>query len=230
MSKRIAIVSATTKEVQPLVDYFKSEGAEQTFQSFRLHGISYDIIYGGIGILYTTYTLMDYVSRHHPDCWIQMGIGGAFDPSLNIGDVFQIKSEVLVEFGAEDRNGRIMDPFELGWQDPNHFPFEDRKLVCPYVNDKISLQKATGMTSFHAHGFPPHIEQLRESINGQIENMEGFAFFYVSILKKIPFLSIRSISNRVEMRDPQKWNFSLSINNVNDAVIDIIKKQSWPLL
>ncbi|MEO6132541.1 MAG: hypothetical protein ABIQ02_11880 [Saprospiraceae bacterium] len=229
MSRRIAIVCATSKEIQPLLELLKAEGEEQTFQSYKLHGTTYDIIYSGIGIMYTSYALMDYVSQHYPDAWIQMGIGGAFDPSLQIGDVFQIQSEVLVEFGAEDRNGRIMDPFELEWQDRNHFPFTDGKLICPYINDKISLPTATGMTSIHSHGFPPHIEQLHESINGQIENMEGAAFFYISLLKKIPFLSIRSISNVVEERETKKWNFELSIHNLNKSMMEIIKNDAIPI-
>ena len=230
MSRRIAIVAATTKEIQPLLEYLKAEASEHEFQTYKIHSVTYDVIYTGIGILQTSFALMDYLSHHHPESWIQVGIGGAFDPSLKIGDVYQIESEVLVEFGAEDRNGRIMDPFELGWNDPDAFPYTDGKLVCPYVNDKIPLPVATGMTSLHSHGFPPHIEQLRESINGQIENMEGVAFFYISVIKKIPFLSLRSISNYVEARDTTKWNFETSIKNLNEAIITLIKNEKTQLI
>ncbi|MGB4847293.1 MAG: hypothetical protein WBP41_05205 [Saprospiraceae bacterium] len=228
MSRHIAIVSATTKEIQPFLDYLKVEASQHEFQTYKLHSLTIDIIYSGIGILQTAYTLMDYLSHRHPDAWIQAGIGGAFDPSLKIADVYQIESEVLVEFGAEDGDGRIMDPFELGWNDPNGFPYNDGKLICPYINDKFEIPIASAMTSIHAHGFQPHIELLRIGVNGQIENMEGAAFFYISLIKKIPFLSIRAISNYVEARDTKKWDFETSIKNLNDAIIGIIKSEKVP--
>ncbi|MEP6796132.1 MAG: hypothetical protein ABJB16_17520 [Saprospiraceae bacterium] len=223
MSRHIAIVSATTKEIQPLLDYLKIEASQHEFQTYKLHSLTIDIIYTGIGILQTTYTLMDYLSHRHPDAWIQAGIGGAFDSSLKIGDVYQIESEFLAEFGAEDQNGKIMDPFELGWNDANAFPYTEGKLICPFINEKFEIPIASGMTSIHAHGFPPHIEQLRKDIHGQIENMEGAAFFYISLIKKIPFLSVRSISNYVEARDTTKWDFLDSIYNLNNSIVDFLK-------
>src|SRR4030095_3649992 len=140
-----AVVSATAKEIEPLVDYLKAEAEQQAFQTFKLHTLPIDLIFTGIGILETTYRLMDYLSHHHPDTWIQAGIGGAFDHDLEMGKVYAIESEMLVEFGAEDRNGRIMDPFELDWADPDHFPYEQGRLKCPHITDKITLPTATGM-------------------------------------------------------------------------------------
>ena len=223
MTKRIAIVAATGKEAQPLLDFLKVEATQQAFQSFKLHSLTIDIIFSGIGILQTTYALMDYLSHHHPDAWIQVGIGGAFDPSLSIGDVYLIESEVLVEFGAEDRDGRIIDQFELEWMDSDRFPYEDGRLHCPHISDKIPIVTASGMTCIHSHGYAPHIEQLRKNVHGQIENMEGASFFYISLMKKIPFLSIRSISNYVEERDTKKWNFDLAIKNLNKVILELIK-------
>ena len=228
MTKRIAIVAATGKEIEPLLDYLKAQAEQQAFQTFKLHSTTFDVIFSGIGILQTSYTLMDYLSHHHPDGMIQVGIGGAFDHSLVIGDVYLIESEVLAEFGAEDRNGRILDPFELEWMSPDRFPFEDGILKCPFISDKISISRASGMTTIHSHGFLPHIEQLRQSHHGQIENMEGAAFFYIGLMKKIPFLSMRSISNLVTERDKNKWNIDLAIKNLNANVIDLMINGKFP--
>ncbi len=82
------------------------------------------------------------------------------------------------------------------------------------------------MTTFHAHGDQQSIDRLRDMPNGQIENMEGAAFFYVSLLKKIPFLSIRSISNVVETRDKSKWKMELAIKNLNDIVLQMLEKSN----
>lgn len=222
MSRKITIVSATENEIDPLLNYLKIHAEHHSFQTYQLHGLLIDILYSGIGILHTSYSLMDYLSHRHPDGWIQAGIGGAFDLSLAIGDVFQIKSEMISGFGAEDKDGIIMDPFTLGWSNPDGFPFTGGLLVCPYETT-TDLFTASGMTTFYAHGSADQIAQLKNQPNGQIENMEGAAFFYISLLKKIPFLSIRSISNLVETRDTTKWKMDLAITNLNDVLIDLFE-------
>ena len=226
MSRKITIVSATEKEIDPFLHYLKAHAEHQSFQTYQLHGLMIDILYSGIGILQTSYSLMDYLSHRHPDGWIQIGIGGAFDTSLPIGDVYQITSEIISGFGAEDKDGIIMDPFTLGWSNPDGYPFTGGLLACPYETSKEFLS-ASGMTTFYAHGYAHHIEQLRNQPNGQIENMEGAAFFYISLLKKIPFLSIRSISNIVEPRDTSKWNINFAVTNLNDALIDLLQSTNF---
>jgi futalosine hydrolase len=226
MSHRIAFVSATEKEIEPLVAYLRAHAEQHAFQTFQMHGMQIDIIYSGIGILQTTYTLMDYLSHHHPDFWLQAGIGGALDRSLDLGNVYEIESEMISGFGAEDRDGRILDPFALGWSDPDGFPFINGILECPYQS-LIGLSKASGMTTFHAHGYEPHITQLRTQPHGQIENMEGAPFFYISLVKKIPFLSIRSISNYVESRDTGKWKINLAISNLNEQIKALLENANF---
>ena len=102
MNRKITIVSSTEKEIDPLVSYLRKHAEQHSFQTYSLHGLLIDILYSGIGILHTTYTLMDYLSHRHPDGWIQAGIGGAFDPVLGIGDVYQVGQEMISGFGAED--------------------------------------------------------------------------------------------------------------------------------
>ena len=226
MSRKITIVSATENEIDPLLNYLNIHAEHHSFQTYQLHGLMIDILYSGIGILHSSYSLMDYLSHRHPDGWIQAGIGGALDLSLGIGNVYQIKSELISGFGAEDKEGIIMDPFTLGWSNPDGFPFTGGLLACPYEASS-ELLSASGMTTFYAHGSADHIEQLKNQPHGQIENMEGAAFFYISLLKKIPFLSIRSISNMVETRDTTKWKIDLAITNLNGVLIDLFEAANF---
>jgi futalosine hydrolase len=50
--------------------------------------------------------------------------------------------------------------------------------------------------------------------------MEGATFFYICSGEKIPFLAIRSISNRVEPRDKNKWNIPVALNNLSEKLIE----------
>ncbi len=223
MNQRVALVAATEKEIDPLVNYLRQNADQHSFQTFQLHGLLIDIIYSGIGILQTTYTLMDYINHRHPNGWIQAGIGGSLNAPMVLGDVYQITSERLSGFGAQDQEGRIMDPAVLGWNDPHAFPYIHGILECPYQT-AIPLPSATGMTTFYAHGHQKEIEMLLDQPHGQVENMEGAPFFFISLVKKIPFLSIRSISNRVETRDIGKWKMDLAIQNLNQFIINLLNE------
>lgn len=226
MTRKIAIVAATQREVQPFLDYLLKNAEQHSFQTFQVHQVQIDLLYSGIGLLQTTYTLMEYLGHRHPDGWIQAGIGGAFDLNLQIGDVYAIESEILCGFGAENKEGRIMDPFELGWNDPDAFPFQGGRLVCPYLHS-MPIPLASGMTTFHAHGNDVRIRALRSTPNGQIENMEGASFFYISLLKKIPFVSLRAISNRVESRDTANWNIDLAVHQLNQSLIQWLEEKKF---
>ena len=48
--------------------------------------------------------------------------------------------------------------------------------------------------------------------------MEGAAFFQVCEKFNIPCLQIRSVSNKVEKRDLQKWDIDLAVKNLNEEV------------
>jgi futalosine hydrolase len=169
---------------------------------------------------------MDYISHRHPEIWIQAGIGGAFDQALEIGKVYQVTEEMMVGFGAENAEGRIMDQFELGWADPNAFPFIDGKLICSYRPHQ-DIPTVSGMTTFYAHGNQDQIDQLRKSNHGQMENMEGAPFFYISLIRKIPFLSFRSVSNYVVRRDKASWQIKEAIKTLNDHLIHQLEQSAY---
>jgi futalosine hydrolase len=213
-------------EIDPLYSYLKMHAEQQSFQTFHLHGLQIDILISGIGILQTTYSLMDYISHRHPDLWIQAGIGGAFDPSLEQGNVYQVQSEMIIGFGAEDQEGRILDQFELGWADANAFPFYAGRLECPYLISP-GLPLVTGMTSFYAHGHQGNIETLRHQPNGQMEDMEGAPFFYISLIRKIPFLSIRAVSNYVTKRDKASWKIDEAVSGLNTSLIHALEASGF---
>jgi len=220
MKPRIAIVAATEPEIRPLAAWLNAHATHHEFQSWFLHGLQIDLLYTGVGPMLSMYGLMDYISHRHPEGWIQAGIGGAFDPSLETGKTYRITEEVMPTFGAEDRDGSYLNAFGLGWLDPDGYPFSGGRMPCPYDAAVPGWPEATGMTSWHAHGYQPSIDRIAAASPAQVESMEGASFFYVSLLKRIPFLSVRAISNRVEPRDRHAWKIQEAIDSLNASLIE----------
>ena len=222
--KTLVITAATRGEIAPLENYLRKNFSEFSTSSFQLQNLSVHILISGIGIVETAYKLMHRLNNLKPDAWIQIGIGGAVDKSLEIGNVYAIESEMLYGFGAQDKDGRILDPFHLGWMDQNEFPFKNGKLFCPYAAYITNLEKASGMTTLFAHGHAEEIEKIAGHSHGQIENMEGMPYFYVSLMESIPFLSLRAISNIVESRDKSKWQIEKAIDALNTKMITLLNE------
>ena len=222
VSKKLTIVAATFNEIQPLQEYLQREAVRHSSTHFQLGDIEIDILISGVGLLHATYSLMEYLTDHKPDAWIQIGIGGAFDTSLEMEQVYLIESETLVDFGAQDKDGSIINQFQLGWMTPDEYPYSDEKLQCPYLPMQTVIPVASGMTTVHSHGFVENIEKISEGLHGQIENMEGAGFFYVSLMKQIPFWSFRSISNYVESRNKDRWKIDTAIKNLNEKIIWVL--------
>ena len=222
--KNITLVAATPQEIISCKRYLELHPSTHS-GSFLTEDYKVDVLITGIGILNTTFTLMDYLSRKSPDLWIQVGVGGALDRNMAIGDVFLIESEYLFGFGAQDKDGTILNPFELGWISANEFPYNNEKLVCPDIPDTLNLPRASAVTVIHAHGEQTTIEKIRRDNIAQIENMEGASFFFVSLMKGIAFLSLRSISNFVEERNKSKWHTDEAIEGVNKVIINALENK-----
>ena len=77
----------------------------------------------------------------------------------------------------------------------------------------------------YAHGFEDDIKKLSGNTHGQIESMEGFPFFYVSLMKNIPFISLRAISNYVEPRNKENWQINAAVQNLNEVLVRILKEK-----
>jgi len=70
--------------------------------------------------------------------------------------------------------------------------------------------------------------QLQKLFNADIESMEGAALHFVCKQMNVPFLQMRSVSNRVGERDKNKWALREAIMNLNIELQRIIIKLLAP--
>ncbi len=198
----ILLVAATQPEIQPLLDEF---GDDKPF----------DVLITGVGMVATAFALGELFAQKKYGLAINLGIAGSFDRSIVLGEVVEIVEDVLAEFGAED--GLKFVPIEdLGFGE-SRFINKNPMLLLP-------LKKVRAITVNTVHGEEQSIQKVTESINPQLESMEGAAFFYACKNSMVPALQIRSISNYVEKRNRESWKIGLAIKNLNDFAIEFLKK------
>ncbi len=204
----LLIVAATKFEIEP----------------FLATNHSADVLITGVGIPATIFNLLNKFSHAKYDLVVQAGIGGTFKNDLKTSEVFVIKKDAFADIGAKE-NGNLNTLFEMGFADPNDFPFNDGWLKNEHqFITQIGLPLATAITINTITDDKEHITQLREKFHPGIESMEGAAFHYVCLRQKINFLQIRSTSNIVGERDKSKWKMQEAILILNNELQKLIKK------
>jgi futalosine hydrolase len=220
---KILFVSATCFELYQFFENLKQEKENKgPVFHYKWYDIDIDLIVTGLGTTFATYFLTKALAIDKYDLVINAGIAGSFRDEISIGTVVNVKTEQFCDFGIEEPD-RIKTVFETGFVDPCEFPFADGKLVNTYFFNGIDLPVVSGVTGNISHGDPKSIDRIKREFDPDIESMEGAAIFYVCLFEKVPFLEIRAISNYVELRDTEKWDIPVTLENLTDELFRFLR-------
>ncbi len=211
---KILIISATTFEIQPTIDFFQ-ENKEKI-------NVALDFVVTGIGQVATTFHLMKALQGADFQMLINVGVAGAYDSKLNLGDVVNVVIEEFGDLGAEDNDGSFINFYENGLILSDDFPFMKGKMYNIFGSEFDFLPQVKGLTVNKVHGFLPSIERTKQYFQADVETMEGAAIFYTCLQSNINFLEIRAISNYVEARNRNNWQMPLAIANLNKVLIEML--------
>ena len=215
----LPICSATWNEIKPLEAFL-----QELDEAERLREHAIEICVAGVGGAQTAFHLGKILATGTWNLAIQLGICGSFKKELQIGRTVNVVEECFADLGAED-DETFLDVFQIELLDANKFPFENGKLLNTTAISLRGLEllpKAKGISVNKIHGNEQSIQQVTAKYHGEVESMEGAAFFYCCRMSAVPFLQIRTVSNFVERRDKNKWDISLAIKNLNETAKNII--------
>jgi futalosine hydrolase len=184
-----------------------------------------DFALTGIGIAPTTYHLTKYLLLETCDMVMNVGLAGSFTDRCPVGSVVCPVTEYFGDSGVQSPAG-ITSLFDEQLLSENTFPFVNGALKNN-VPEKLTgllprYLPVRGVTSQLASGALPRIEELWQRFHPDIETMEGAAFFYVCLSQKVPFVALRAISNRVEVRNKEKWNIPMALEHLKPAIREVL--------
>lgn len=221
---KILVVSATEKEIIPLINSLAANSQQNEANRYVYKSLIIDILVTGIGSVFTTFFLSQKINQKNYDLIINAGIAGSFSSRLLIGDVVYVHSDQFADLGIEDENS-FYTLFEKGFISKSAFPFQDGILINPIkINNSLiaGLTQVDAITVNTTHGKDESIELFKHKYNAEIETMEGAAFFFVCLQKKVRFVQIRAISNYVKIRKNAEWDIPLAIENLNKKLFELL--------
>lgn len=170
-----------------------------------------DWLITGIGIPNTIFKLVQKLNTQKYDRLFQVGIAGTYDQSIDLGEALIVESDCFADLGVWE-NKAWNSIIDMGWQNPNEFPFDQGKLINTHVN-ALTYKKRAGATVQRLTDDLDEINQMQMYHKASVETMEGAAFHYVALQLGIPFCQIRGISNYVGERNKTKWKIKEAIES-----------------
>ncbi len=198
---KILIIAATSIEIEPLINNCPA---------------NVDLLITGIGSASSILETCIKLSKNNYKLLINIGIAGSYHSKFEIGQVVQVVHD---EFG------------DLGFEDANTFiPIQKTKWYSVPKNinniyslaDDFELIKVNGLTVNRTAGCESTILERKSIFNADVETMESAAFFMISEKFSIPLLSLRAISNQVEVRNIELWNIPFAVAELHQTLRKIL--------
>lgn len=217
---KVLLVCATKEELAP---FFAKLGWENSADLFNYRGIELHALITGVGMVATAFSLGQKLAKFSYSLAINIGIAGAFDRQLNLGEVVEVISDQFSEMGAEDQQSFI-SLAEMGLTAENEFPFKNGLIKAISPTENFGLQKVNGITVNTVHGNEESIQQVTRRLNPQIESMEGAAFLYSCRMARTQCIQLRAVSNYVEKRNKSNWEIALALDNLAKQLEILLNK------
>jgi futalosine hydrolase len=222
MSFKILFVTATSSEADVLK---KVGGVISVHGGYRVGNLEISVLVTGVGSIATAWAMKQWISvNEKPDLALNAGIAGSYKDELLTGNVVMPLSDCFADAGIEDGDN-FLTLSEAGLTKADEFPFRN-ELLCAdtrySVRMKNLLKPVRAITVNTATGSDFTRIKMINKFNPDIETMEGAAFFYICIMENIPFLAIRSISNKVEIRNKNNWNIPLALEKLSEKLGEVL--------
>jgi adenosylhomocysteine nucleosidase len=227
----VGIIGAMEPEVKILREAMQNPQvltkAGFTFYTGELAGNTVTLVQSGIGKVASTIATTLLIDNFNPDCVINTGSAGGFDPSLSVGDVV-ISSEVrhhdvdVTAFG-----------YEIGQvpQMPAGFAAHP-KLVEAAEQTIAQISEVKTLVGLICTGDsfmcdPVRIDKARSDFPTMLAvEMEGASIAQTCFALNTPFVVIRSMSDIAGKESPQSFEEYLETASINSSkmVVALLEK------
>jgi len=208
--KKIAIIGALDAEVDEYLKHLESPVRNirkgSVFHEGRLCGQDLIVIKSGVGKVFAALNTQKLIDIYNPQCVIFTGVAGGLNKKFEIGDVVV----------AEDCLQHDLDARGLGFP-RGTIPYTDYNLFVSDVRLRTLALSAKIRPAIHRGRILTgdqfltkkelnEYKYLIEDLKGDAVEMEGASVAQVCTVNKVPFLIIRTISDKADAEASINFN------------------------
>lgn len=203
METTIGIIGAMDEEIElhleSMSDVMEYGRAGITFYKGRIHAKPVVLCKSGVGKVNASICTQILINRFNVSNVIFTGVAGGVDPELSIGDIV-----ISIDCAQHD-----IDASALGFK-PGEIPFAatsvfqaDERLIQLAQKSGATIEDVQLVTGRILSGDQfvadkEHVKRLYNDFKGSCVEMEGAAVGQVCHLNEIPFVIIRSLSDKAD--------------------------------
>ena len=227
----IGIIGAMDEEIAMYIPLIKNIKKEMytifTFYTGTFQDHHVVLVKSGVGKVFAAMVCQLLIDKYKIDYMLFTGVAGALNKTLEIGDVVVSVDLVHHDFDATPlgfKRGQI------SYTDYRYFQAEkkllDLALTTKLKNHKIISGRILTGDQFFTHRDKQLHTYLIDELAGDCIEMEGAAVAQVCHINKIPFLIIRTVSDKADGTAVQDYNKFKEIIAVNSFTVckEILKK------
>jgi futalosine hydrolase len=162
---------------------------------------------------------------------LNLGIAGSFDPELQpLRQLSLVDEEIWPEYGLITEHGLEVEELKcpLG-RNGDAWVFDRLRLAPEESGPPLGLSlpqawpRTSSLTVAGVSGCSQRAEELRSRYGAHLENMEGFALAWACKQAGLPFVEVRSVSNRVGSRRQRDWDIPGALAALRQALPALIR-------
>ncbi|CAM4254508.1 5'-methylthioadenosine/adenosylhomocysteine nucleosidase [Paenibacillus tarimensis] len=227
--QKIGIIGAMVEEIELLHKHVEVSGvitkAGITFTEGTLHGKHVIFCKSGVGKVNAAVCTQGLIDQG-VDCVLFTGVAGALDPELEVGDIVVSTSSV-----QHDMDVRPLG-FPLGvipFQEISEFPADpllvDAAVQAAEAHFAGRYRKGKILSGDQFIASREAVLTLREELGGTCAEMEGAALAQVCFMNDIPYVVIRSMSDKADGGAPESFEtFTVQAANNSYLIIETMLK------
>ena len=224
---KVLLVSATLIEIAPVLSRLGHPvppGERLGVAGMCIHTDRCDVLITGVGQLQCAVHVTNALAAEAYDVVVHAGIAGSFTPTYGKRAVVMVEEECLADLGAEtggeanvEAGGGWTDIGDMGLLPPDQPPFTEGRLRASraWAPTALDLPFARSATVNRVLGEPRSIDWVRSRYSPDIVNMEGAALFHACLVRNVPFVALRAISDMVGSADRATWDVPGAIEALN---------------
>lgn len=200
----LGIIGAMMEEVAQLKEIMEqpevTSVAGMDFYKGKISGKEVVVVRSGVSKVNAAVCTQILIDRFGVDAIINTGIAGSLRAEINIGDIVLSTDAVQHDVDAVTFGYRLG---QIPQMDTFAFPADGRliqlaKECCQRVNQDISVHAGRVLTGDQFISDKDKKRWIAETFDGYCTEMEGAAIAQTAYLNQVPYLIVRSISDKAD--------------------------------
>ena len=221
LSIKILIAYSHQNEIQEFLNQIENF---DSLKSFQYKHINIDFCETGYTAFETAFNMANALNNKAYHLVLFAGLANSLNKIMQDGQVLNVINDLPYKIGFESQN-EFQDAYQLNYLDKNKAPHQRGGFInmsSSYFNVFLPYMKTASLTTNILGGNEATLQEKISRYPIHIETLNGVAFQYACLLKRIPFYQIRVVERNLFLKTENKVLALDKLNNELKKIIDLL--------